>query len=281
MTQPTRSPIEKVPGPALLFCPADRPDRYQKAAAAADAVILDLEDAVALPAKDFARESLIGSDLDPATTIVRLNPATGGEITRDLGALARTPYRTVMLAKAETPSDLDALTNLRVIALCESSLGVRNAALLADHPSVIALMWGAEDLLAGLGGSSSRGVDGRYRDIARYARSQVLIAAAAAGKQAYDAVHLDIADLDGLREEAQDAAASGFAGTVCIHPKQVSVVRAAFRPSAESLAWAHQILDAATISANGVFVHQGRMVDEPIVRQARRLVSMESAPEIP
>jgi citrate lyase subunit beta/citryl-CoA lyase len=193
-----------------------------------------------------------------------------------MAALARTRYRTVMLAKAETLDDLEQLTDLFVVALCESPLGVRNAGLLADHPRVVALMWGAEDLVAGLGGSSSRGTDGRYRDVARYARSQVLIAAGAAGKQAYDAVHLDIADLIGLRDEAQDAAASGFSGTVCIHPTQVSVVRSAYRPSAESLASAREILEAAAGAPNGVFAFRGRMIDEPILRQARQLVARMS-----
>ncbi len=264
-------------GPALLFCPADRPDRYGKAAAAADAVILDLEDAVAPEAKAAAREALIGSDLDPGTTIVRINPATTAEFERDLAALARTPYTTVMLAKAETAEDLDRLTDLRVIALCESPLGVRNAGVLADHRTVVALMWGAEDLVAALTGSSSRQADGRYRDFARYARSHVLISAASAGKIAYDTVHLDIADEAGLREEAEDAAASGFAGTVCIHPRQVGVIRTAYRPSGESVQWAREVLAAAEAAGNGVFSHRGQMVDEPLLRQARRVLMMDSA----
>ncbi len=263
-------------GPALLFCPADRPDRYPKAAAAADAVILDLEDAVAPDDKASAREALIRSDLDPASTIVRLNPAGTAEFDRDLAALARTSYSTVMLAKAETAKDLDRLADLHVIALCESPLGVRNAGLLADHPSVVALMWGAEDLVAALGGSSSRRADGRYRDFARYARSHVLLNAVSAGKIAYDTVHLDIADEAGLQEEARDAAASGFAGTVCIHPRQVGIIRAAYRPSAESVQWATEVLAAAHAAGNGVFSFRGQMVDEPVLRQARHVLTVDS-----
>ncbi len=265
-------------GPALLFCPADRPERYPKAAAAADAVILDLEDAVALDDKASAREALIRSDLDPASTIVRLNPAGTAEFDRDLIALARTSYSRVMLAKAETAKDLDrlALADLHVIALCESPLGVRNAGLLADHPSVVALMWGAEDLVAALGGSSSRRADGRYRDFALYARSHVLLNAVSAGKIAYDTVHLDIADEAGLQEEARDAAASGFAGTVCIHPRQVGIVRAAYRPSAESVQWATEVLAAADAAGNRVFSFRGQMVDEPVLRQARHVLAVDS-----
>ena len=261
--------------PALLFCPADRPDRYRKAAAAADGVIVDLEDAVAPDAKDAARRSLIGADLDPARTIVRLNSATTDEFALDLAALAQTAYRTVMLAKAESPDDLVELAHLDVIALCESPRGIRNAGLLADQDNVVALMWGAEDLVAGLGGRSSRDVDGRYREFARYARSQVLIGAASAGKSAYDAVHLDIADDDGLRAEAEDAAASGFVGTVCIHPRQVGIVRAAYRPSAEAVQWANDLLSAAAEAPNGVFTFRGRMIDEPVLRQARRTLALD------
>ena len=266
-----------LPAPALLFCPADRPDRFEKAAAAADGVILDLEDAVAPEAKDAARAALIDSHLDPATTVVRVNPAGTLQFGRDLAALARTSYRTVMLAKTETVADLAGLAGRPVIVLCESPLGIRNSELLAEDADVVALMWGAEDLVAALGGSSSRTSAGNYREFARYSRSRVLIAAAAAGKVAYDAVHLDLADDAGLRDEAQDAAASGFAGTVCIHPRQVPIVRSAYRPSAESVQWAQDVLSAAMAARSGVFRHDGLMVDEPVLRQARRILARRAA----
>ena len=258
-------------GPAVLFCPADRPDRFRKAALAADAVILDLEDGVAPHDKQRARAAVAASDLDPDRTIVRVNAAQTDEFTRDLDAIAVTGYRTIMLAKAETAADLDRLGGFSVIPICETPLGVENAFVLAEQRPVIALMWGAEDLVAALGGSSSRSADGGYRDVARYARSRVLVAAAAAGKQGYDAVHLDIADLAGLRDEAEDAAASGFVGTACIHPSQVETVRLAYRPTPEAAAWAERVLAVAT-SSPGVFAFEGRMVDEPVLRQARRIL---------
>ncbi|MCU1424963.1 MAG: citE [Microbacteriaceae bacterium] len=128
-------------GPALLFCPADRPDRYAKAAIAADSVILDLEDAVAPGAKASARLSLIELRLDPRHTIVRVNPGITGQLEADIAALRRTSYRTVMLAKAETEADLALLAGFDVIAICESPLGVQNAGLLARHPLVVAVTW--------------------------------------------------------------------------------------------------------------------------------------------
>jgi citrate lyase subunit beta/citryl-CoA lyase len=259
-------------GPALLFCPGDRPERYEKAATLADSVIIDLEDAVAADAKVRAREALVASRLSPDSTIVRLNPASTREFREDVAALHETLYRTVLLAKTETVDDVASLSDFEVIVLCESPRGVRNAEVLAGIENVVALTWGAEDLTAGLGGSSSRFPSGRYREFARYARSRILIAAASESKVAYDTVHLDIADVAGLGGEAEDAAASGFAGAMCIHPSQVEVIRAAFRSSDTSLAWAIEVLAAADASEKGVFSHNGSMVDEPVLRQARRII---------
>jgi len=267
--------IEPFAGPALLFCPADRPDRFHKAAAAADGVILDLEDGVAPADKAAARRHLREVPLDPERTVVRINPANTDEHALDLAALAETDYRTVMLAKSEHAHEIRDVASgagdLRVIALCETALGVLNAAALAAEPATVALMWGAEDLLVSLGGRSSRHRDGRYREIAVQARSQVLLAAGAHGRAAIDAVFLNIADLDELHREAEDAAASGFAAKACIHPSQAAIVRRAFAPSEAELTWAADVLRAAE-SAAGVFTFAGRMVDQPILSQARRLL---------
>lgn len=260
-----------LPGPALLFCPADRPDRFARAAAAADAVILDLEDGVAPDDKPRARRAVQETLLDPERTIVRINPAGTDDAARDLDILATTPYGIVMLAKAEAAAQAAALAPRQVIALCETPRGVLAAPQLAAVPNVIALMWGAEDLVAAIGGRSSRRTDGRYREVARYARSAVLLAAAASLTAAVDSVYLDIGDLDGLRDEADDGAASGFAAKACIHPGQVPVVRAAFRPTDEEVDWARRVLAAAEKSA-GVFAFEGRMVDAPVLRHAEQVV---------
>ncbi|MEV1130995.1 CoA ester lyase [Agromyces sp. NPDC049794] len=259
-------------GPALLFCPADRPDRYEKAADRADAVIIDLEDAVAEGAKHEARLALVESNLDPERVIVRVNPASTPHFADDLAAVLATDYRTVMLAKCEGTADLVDLAELEVIPLCETARGVVAAEALADLPNVSGLMWGAEDLVASLGGSSSRHADGRFRDVATYARSRVLLAAGAHGIAAIDAVHLDIGDADGLAAEAEDAAALGFAATACIHPTQVQVVRDAYRPSPERIAWARDVLDEARAQGRGVFTFRGGMVDAPVLRQAEAIV---------
>jgi citrate lyase subunit beta / citryl-CoA lyase len=259
-------------GPALLFCPADRPDRFSKAAAAADMVILDLEDGVNADDRTLARKALRENLLDPQRAIVRVNPVDSADFALDLEALAQTPYSIVMLAKTESADHVRALTGRSVVALCETAKGVLESSSIATVESCVALMWGAEDLVASLGGRSSRNEDGDYRDVARFARSQVLLSARAHDRVAIDAIHLDIADVEGLRREAQDAAASGFGATACIHPSQVKVVRAAYRPSDAEIAWASGVIRAAT-SERGVFQYQGRMIDAPLLRHAERILA--------
>lgn len=271
-------------GPALLFCPADRGDRYGKALAAADTVIIDLEDAVAPADKTSAREQLIaaahGDDaLDPERTIVRVNPVGTDDHPLDLAAVAQTPYRTIMLAKTEGAAQLDALgaAGHRVLALCETALSVARAGEIAAHPAVFAMMWGAEDLAASMGGKSSRyqptagATTGVYRDFARYARARVLIEAKAAGKLAVDSVFLNIPDLEGLRAEVVDSTASGFDATACIHPSQVAVIREGYAATPGEVAWAERVLAEAS-QQPGVFRFEGKMVDEPVLRQARAML---------
>ena len=263
-------------GPALLFCPADRPERYTKAMQRADGVILDLEDAVAPADKAAARGHLIESELDPARVIVRVNPPETGAFLADMATLSQTDYRRIMVAKAESPKRIGRIDGrFAVVALCETAKGVAQADRIAALDNVVALMWGAEDLVASLGGTSSRKPNGRYRDIARYARSRVLLAAGARGKAAIDAVHLDIDDTNRLSIEAADAAASGFSATACIHPSQVSVIRAAYRPDDKTLSWARGVLAAAE-AERGVFSYEGRMVDEPVLRHARGVLERAS-----
>lgn len=267
-------------GPGWLFCPADRPERFAKAAAAADVVILDLEDGVAEADKPAARKALQETPLDPERTVVRINAADTAEYPLDLEALAGTAYTTVMLSKTESAAQVTALAPREVIALLETPRGAVFATEIAAAQGTVALMWGAEDLVATLGGSSSRKADGSYRDVAHHVRSTALLAASTFGRVALDAVHLDIRDLDGLRDEAEDAVALGFAGTVCIHPSQIAVVRQAYRPSEERLDWARRVLTAAR-SERGVFAFEGQMVDSPVLKHAQMTLRRagETVPE--
>ncbi|WP_234946123.1 HpcH/HpaI aldolase/citrate lyase family protein [Agrococcus sp. Marseille-P2731] len=263
-------------GPALLFCPGDRPDRFQKAAERADAVILDLEDAVGESTKGAARVAVRTADLDPERTIVRVQDASAAGFEDDLAAVAESPFRTVMLAKAESTEQIDRVVagvpGARVVALVETARGVLAVESLVAHEAVVGVMWGAEDLVASLGGTSSRDDAGAYRDVAVHARSRVLLAAGAHGVTAIDAIRTDIADLDGAHAEALDAAASGFGAKAAIHPSHVEPYRRAFAPTAAQLDEAQRIL-AAAAATPGVFSFEGRMVDEPILRHARSVVA--------
>ncbi len=260
-------------GPAWLFCPADRPERFAKAAAHADVVIIDLEDGVAAADRAAARDALVATPLDPHRTVVRINPASTIDHEADLGALTRTGYTTVMLPKTESARQVSALAPLDVVALIETPLGALSVADAAGADNAVAVMWGAEDLFAVLGGTANRHPDGTYRDVARHVRSQTLLAAKAHGRMALDSVYLDIRDVDGLRSEADDAVAVGFDAKVAIHPSQLPVIRAAYAPTPEQVSWARHVLAVAG-SERGVFQFEGIMVDAPVLRRAERIVQL-------
>ena len=262
-----------VAGPGWLFCPADRPERFEKAAAAADVVILDLEDGVAAKDRPAARQALVDNALDPARTVVRVNPSDTADHQHDLEALASTAYTTVMLAKTETPEQISALSPRDVVVLIETPMAALRIVELARVDNTYALMWGAEDLFAVLGGTANRYPDGSYREVARHVRSQTLLAAKAYGRLALDSVFLDIKNLDGLRAEADDAVAVGFDAKVAIHPSQVEVVRTAYTPTEKQVDWARRVLDTAR-RERGVFAFEGTMVDAPVLRRAERIVQL-------
>ncbi|MFE3546044.1 HpcH/HpaI aldolase/citrate lyase family protein [Nocardia sp. NPDC059177] len=273
MSVPTWEPT----GPAWLFCPADRPERFAKAAAVADVVILDLEDGVAAGDKESARKAMLETPLDPRHTVIRVNAADTADHAADLAALAQTPYRRVMLPKCESAEQVRGLAGYEVIVLIESPLGVVRLAESVAAENAIGVMWGAEDLMAGLGGNSSRHADGSYRDVARHVRSTSLVTAKAFGRFALDSVYLDIKDLEGLAVETLDAVAVGFDAKVAIHPSQVAVIREGYAPDADELDWARRVL-AEVPNHRGVFAFEGRMVDAPVLRHAERIVRRAELP---
>jgi citrate lyase subunit beta/citryl-CoA lyase len=260
-------------GPGWLFCPADRPERFEKAAAAADVVILDLEDGVAAKDRAAAREALIARKLDPSRTVVRVNPVNTPDHALDLDVLQSTDYTTVMLAKTETAEQVASLAPLDVVVLVETPLGALAVTETARVDNAFAVMWGAEDLFAATGGTANRWPDGRYRDVAKHVRSHSLLAAKAYGRMALDSVYVDIKNLDGLLAETDDAVAVGFDAKVAIHPTQVAVIRAGFAPSEAEITWARAVLDASR-EERGVFQFNGTMVDMPVLRRAQRIVSL-------
>lgn len=282
-------------GPALLFAPADRPERFAKAVERSDMVVVDLEDGCRAENRATARENIIAAfrdgTLSAERTIIRVNPVASEDFAADMATVAEAGARTIMLPKAEGSFSLDAnrshsnpsptSDDLQIIALIETPKGVLNLQEIAEDPQVVALFWGAEDLTAAVGGTSSRygadevptagggtsGHPGGYRELPRLTRSLVLLHAAAAGIVALDSIHADTADVDGAKAEAVDAAASGFAATVSIHPGLVPPIREAYAPTPEQREWAAKVIDGAAQNS-GAFAVDGQMIDAPLLRQA-------------
>jgi citrate lyase subunit beta/citryl-CoA lyase len=261
--------MTRTPGPAILFCPASRPERFTKAAERADAVILDLEDGMAVADTTTALAAIAASGLDPARTLVRVNrnPAAAAAQTE---AIRAGGYRMVVVPKCEGVDDLDPWAGFDLVAQVETVAGMRSLEPIAAYGSVFALTWGAEDLIADLGGTSSRGPDGRWRDPLRWMRAQLLIAAVAHSRLAIDAVLSDFSALGLQQAMAADAARSGFAAVACVHPSQVAAIRSGFAPTPDEAEAADAVLAAAQPDGGAVRVGGG-MVDAPLVAQARRV----------
>ena len=263
-------------GPALLFAPAHRAELLPKAFTRADTVIVDLEDGAGAGDRAEMYRTLRGADLDPGRTILRTVGPSSSHFADDVALARELGLHTIMIPKvgAAVPEGLEGLD---VIAMVETPQALVNIAAIVAHPQVVGLFWGAEDLITLLGGTHSRrqadeAGEGRYRDVIRHARSQVLVHAAAVGKYAVDAIHADFRDAEGQLAEALDAARSGFIGTACIHPAQVEVVRRAFRPEPEQVEWAQAVVAGAARNP-GAFQVDGVMIDAPLIAQAERLLS--------
>jgi citrate lyase subunit beta/citryl-CoA lyase len=260
---------------------------------AADALILDLEDAVTPEDKDSAREVVAGwlgsVDFGRRERIVRINPLATPWGAADLEATMRPPPDAYLVPKIGSRAELleiDArlarlesqhghpAKGVRLIVLAtETPEGLLDIRELARAPRVDGLAWGAEDLSVAIGARRNRGPDGRYLEIFRYARHMTLLAATAAGIQPIDAVWVDFHDLDGLRRESLEAAEMGFTGKLTIHPAQIEVVNAAFTPSPEEVAESRELLEAFEENRRAgrmAFSFKGEMVDAPHLARARR-----------
>ncbi|NJP25294.1 CoA ester lyase [Microbispora sp. SCL1-1] len=266
----------------LLFVPGTRPDRFAKAAASgADAVVIDLEDAVAPLDKARARAAAAAHvSVHPA--LVRVNGIGTPWHADDLAALAGTEgLAGVVLPKTEAAEHVASVAaalgpRVPVFALLESARGVRDADLIAQAPGVARLLFGNLDFCLDMG-IPSRGGD---EQALLFARSKVVLAARAAGLPGpVDGVEPEIDDDAAALEAARRAAAMGFTGKLCLHPRQVAVVRGAFSPSDAELNWARRVLDAAAGSAGAAVRVDGEMIDRPRLEFARRIV--DSAGEKP
>lgn len=250
---------------APLFVPATRPERFAKAAASgADAVIIDLEDAVASTDKVSARDALRSAK---GSLMVRINGSNTPWFADDVLACKALGIAAIMLPKVERVGEIEHLNilsnNVPIIALIESALGLANARALAAS-GVARLAFGSLDFAFDLGCAHEP-------DALLFARSELVMASRLAGIAApLDGVTVAIDDAALLQQDSQRAASLGFGGKLCIHPKQIETVLVAFRPSADEIAWAQKIMLAAD---DGVANVEGTMVDAPVRLRAQRILS--------
>ena len=275
---------------SLLFVPGTRQDRFAKAMhAGADAVAFDLEDSVEAGQKEKARgliaEFLSTPPASAALRLVRFNPVPTAFGEADLAFFKDVEgVDGILLPKVETPGMLETVARVfaarvpsrpipPLLPLLESPRAILRAADIASADAPIAaLLFGAEDLTARL--AIARTVDGEELLVAR---SQIALAAAAAGAEAIDAVFTNLDDLDALRRDGERARALGFRGKMAVHPRQVPVINDVFTPSPAEVDRARRVVeayDAALAAGEGVTRMGNQMVELPVVERARRMLAL-------
>jgi citrate lyase subunit beta / citryl-CoA lyase len=266
-----------VPPRTYLFVPGNRPDRFDKAlASGADAVILDLEDAVAPDDKSSARDAVAArlraaGPEERRRLLVRINDEATPWFDADLAFVAGSPLATVMLPKAEKPETIDRLRaanpGVDVLALVETARGVLAVEALAATRSVSRLAFGTLDFALDLGLSGDPiGFDPAASRIALASRAADLPAPVAGVTPALD-------DEAQLGADLARARAHGFGAKLCIHPRQVEPVHRALRATDQELAWARRVIEAAAAGGSGAVQLDGRMVDRPVLERARALLA--------
>ena len=250
--------------------PGSRPDRFEKAlAAGANAVIIDLEDAVAPADKERAREDVSAWLAPHRAVMVRINGADTAWFGDDLALCRRPGVAAVMLPKAERAEDIAALRGAgaaTVLPLIESAAGMAALTAIAAAPGVQRLVFGSIDFQVDLGMRDA------LEDELLFFRSQLVLASRLAGLQApVDGVSTAIDDVDQLRDDVLRARRLGFGGKLCIHPRQVASVNHHFAPSAAERAWAQRVLEAAAASGGAAIAVDGKMVDKPVILRAQAI----------
>ncbi len=276
---------------SFLFVPADSERKLEKAGnVGADALILDLEDAVAAEARPdarvLAREYLAGK----SDCWVRINPMDSEDAAADLEAVMPSGPAGIVLPKPRSAAAAVDLANhllllesandlepgsTRILPLCTEqaeALFTLNSYIGAT-PRLLGLSWGAEDLATAIGAATNRDENGAWLPTYEMARSFCLLAAAAAEVAAFDTVFTDFKNIDGLRRYASNARRDGFSGMLAIHPGQVDTINTAFQASAEEIEFATRIVELFDANPGaGTIGMDGKMIDRPHLLQARRLL---------
>ncbi|MCB1343088.1 MAG: CoA ester lyase [Pseudooceanicola sp.] len=279
---------------SILFVPGDSLRKFAKAVTGtADALVLDLEDSVALPGKVAARDTvceMLASDRQGKRLFVRVNALDTGMTLADLAAVIPARPDAILLPKCRGGQDVVLLGNYlsaleAAFGLAEGSVGIIAIATetaesvlglpsyTPAHPRLAGLLWGAEDLIASLGATGNRDGAG-YSAPFLMARNYCLMAAASAGVLAIDTVCTAIGDLDAVAAESRAARRDGFGAKAVIHPSHVDPVNAAFTPTADEIAWARRVVDYFDANpGSGVVTIDGKMIDKPHERAARKILA--------
>lgn len=285
-------PQRPFPRRSLLFMPGDSLPKIEKAAGwEVDTLIMDLEDGVALNRKVEARQTVAQAldalEFGPRERLVRVNQLSTGLVQDEIEATVGGHPDGYVAPKVEDAADLRAMErmldmaerrsglaqgSLRLFAMIETALGVMNLRKIARAtPRLVGLVFGAEDLASDLGAVRSRGA----MEVL-YARSAVVLAAAAYDLQAFDMIYADFHDIGGLEEESRFARQLGFTGKTCIHPKQTPVVNRVFTPASDEVARAQRLVQAFAeqqAAGAGAFTFEGKMVDMPMLRAAQKVLA--------
>ena len=269
---------------SLLFVPGNRPERFAKAlGSGADAVILDLEDSVPAGGKAAARQNvgaqwpqLVVRDLP---LLVRINAEGTPAFDDDLAMLhALAAPVGVMVPKADSARTLErvreAVHDARLVPLVETAAGLRGVDAVAGAAGVVRLAVGHIDFMADTGIVC----DAAESELAPLRFAVAVATRMAQLAPAIDGVTVQTDDEARLREDTLRAMRFGFGGKLCIHPRQVAAVHAAFAPSAEEVAWARRVVEADAAAAGAAVQLDGRMIDLPVVLQARRTLARAARP---
>jgi citrate lyase subunit beta/citryl-CoA lyase len=265
-------PASSFPAVSYLFVPANRPERFDKACAAgADQVIIDLEDAVPPGEKDSARERL--SDwLHPQKMVaIRINSSDSPWFEADLALCAQAGVAAVVVPKAATTDDIarvHAAGAASILPLIESAAGMANAAAIAAAPGVVRLLFGTIDFCVDLG------IESEHRELDYFRSHLVLVSRLANIAAPVDGVTTAVDDVALIHADTLRGKRFGFGGKLCIHPKQLATVHAAYLPQPEELLWAQRVLAAAEAAAGAAVAVDGKMVDRPVMIKAERLVAL-------
>lgn len=283
------------------FVPGASEKMLQKGLATqADALVLDLEDAVTPENKDSARVEicrwLADVEFGRQERMVRINPLDTPWFRADVEATMVHPPDSYLIPKLHGPGEVRLIDRILadlerqhghepgsvklVVLATETPAGLLATGEIPCVPRVDAVTWGAEDLSAALGAKRNRDDDGRYLPLFEHARTMTMISAAANGVQPLDTVFTDVTDPDGLRRDCREAAAIGYTGKISIHPSQIDIINEEFTPSATDIADARELLAELEVQRQEgkmAFRFRGRMVDVPHFTQARRILDLADA----